>query len=274
MGIKVRVGELLLPRRMREEVLKLLANEAAPVLGEFLVKQIAYTHDVQGRSEDDRHGIWPPRKVPSSGIVVFSKRGALVNAIKRMLKKRVIELSGTYRIEQQVIDATKHGGTMTGVGRYGKTGTFTHRQLLGAALALSREKKNKEVMKARKREIQEEFAKGEHASAEKIAELQQLLKSTPRPITSLRSSRDSMKYRPRPVLFVTGTLRDSWSWKVVQEANRVVLYIGTATEYAAVHYFGSVKQNIPVRKEFVITNNDRAMIAELFSDVMGREFGK
>lgn len=271
MGITVRVGDLVVPKRLREKLVQVMTGELAPVVGEFLVRQIAYTHDVQGRTEDDKHGVWPPRKVPSSGIVVFSQRSDLKNAIKEMLRlKKEGKRKSVYEIQQQRLE----GDDFSGVGRWGGgKAKFTHRQLLGAALALDEEKKNKNRKKELKQQIQEEFAKTS-PDADKLATLKQLEMSTPRKITSLRSSRDSLKYRPRPVLFRTGTLRDSWNWKVLQEGKKTVIYIGTTVEYARVHFDGSVKKNIPARKEFVMTRKDRATITDLTNDIVGEEFGR
>lgn len=269
MGITVKIGSLVVPKGMRAKLAEVMTNEVAPVIGEFLVKQIAFTHDVQGRTEDDQYGVWPPRKVPTSGIVVFSERGDLKRAIRQMLKdKKRNQLKSNYAVNQQTIA----GKDMTGVGRYGRSGSFTHKQLEGAILALGQEKSNKKKRAVLQKEVRDELSKGEGASVDRLAELRSVLKSTPRAITSLKSARDSMKYRPRPVLFQTGTLRDSWNWKVSTEKNSTVIYIGTSVQYAAVHFDGSPKRNIPARKEFVLTKKDDAQMGEIIRDVVSSNF--
>ena len=269
MGIKVNVGELVVPARMREKLVFIMATELAPVVGEFLVRQIAYTHDVQGRNEDDQHGVWPPRKVPTSGVVVFSQRAELKQAITQMLKDQARGVDRTYQIKQQRIEQD----SFTGTAPRGQMGTFTKRQLLGAKLALDQEKKNAVRKRELKQQIQEEFAKGT-PDADTLARLKMEERSVPRKITSLKSARNSMKYRARPALFQTGTLRDSWNWKVIAEGRKAVLYIGTSIEYARVHFDGSAKKNIPVRKEFVLTRKDREMIKQFTTEVVGNAFGQ
>lgn len=264
----------LSPPDLQARMLSVLHTHAAPVIGLYLVRQVEYSHDVQGRDEEDRHGVWPERKVPSSGLLVFGDRKAVSAAIKKLDD---LDKQGLQHQKFTIKRAAKSLGA-------GRSEEFSRRQVLGAKLALEQEAKrarfnakaktlagldNKKAVYAKRKEVRAEamlaLTDGRLLDAKRKFRQLALMAG---PISKGRSYRTAATYLPRPVLLRTGTMKSSWTYRVERQSDMVVVYIGTPVKYAKYHELG---KGVPLRRQVVVSRQDKAKIAALTGDVMQRE---
>lgn len=270
MGITVKAHVLSNPRRMTAKLAEVLHNEVAPVVGLFLVRQVEHTHDVQGRTEDDSEGVWPPRKPPSSGLIVFGQRKEVLAAIKQLIKDKDQQVFTIKRAEKSL-------GAERDV-------VFTRKQVQGAKLAIEAEQRRKRFQKKAKGFAGISTAKEKAAARQELKQKKALALIEGRLVEAARkdrqlqllaaaiskgtSYRNSATYLPRPVLLRTGALKSSWTYRVLRQNDLVVVFIGTTIHYARYHELGL---GVPQRKQVVISNNDRKRIAELTNSILGRK---
>lgn len=271
MGFAVRANGWDDPLALSKRVTDILRGKAAEAVGLYLVAQVAYSHEVQGRDEDDKHNVWPERKVASTGLIVFGERSAVKAAIKEALSDPTKQQFEIARAKNAPADAVR---------------LFGRRQVLGASLALEQEqlrtKAQKELGMGSERARQEarrsawkafRFAvAGGDTEAALVAH--KLWRSAHRKITKAGSYARTASYLPRPVLLRTGTLRDSWTFRVETVGNKVVLWVGTTVPYARAHELGSPKRNLPVRQQVVVSNMDRAHIRGIVGDILNEELNR
>lgn len=265
MGVEVRSGDWENRLALKTRMVKALRGPVAENVGLFLVSQIAFTHEMQGRSEDDQTRVWPPRKVPSAGLVVLGNRSAVRKAIREARQNP----SKTHFEIKRHVKAPDGAST-----------TFTRAQVLGASGALAAEKNRKGKQKQaglKGRKLQEQRRKLKQVHLEQLynGDEEGALR-TRRELAALKSSigtaasyKRSASYLPRPVLLRTGTMRDSWTFRVEVIGAKVVLWISTSVEYAKYHELGL---GVPQRRQFVVTHNDRRHIQELVADIVREEF--
>lgn len=262
-------AHVLDPKRFAGKVTQVLQEEAAPLVGLYLVRQIEFTHDVQGRDEDDRTGIWPPRKMPSSGLIVFGERRSVLAALKQLADKDKKEFT-------IIRDAKGLGAD--------RSATFSRRQVEGARLAIEAEKRRKRFKKRaaglagisgerkqqeakRSLKMQAVLALSEGRFQEADRKLRQLDLMAAN-ISKGRSYKRSVNYLPRPVLLRTGAMKSSWTFRVERENDLVVIMVGTKIPYAKHHELG---EGVPQRRQVVVANQDRAKIADMVAGVLNRD---
>lgn len=275
MPITLKLGPLLVPGAFAGKVSQILAEKVAPQLGMFFVRQVEYSHDVQGRDEDDRVMVWPARKVASTGLLIFGMRSAVNKAIKQLAKDNKAGVTAaTYRVARN-----KNAPA-------GQQVDFTAKQIRGAALALAEEKKRKAFQKALKVDFGVKKTGMDQAKVALKATLKAALESgdKPKAAQAMRSMRllaqsigsggsyaRTANYLPRPVLLRTGTMKSSWTFRVMRHGPRVMVAVGTNVRYARQHEFGVPARGLPARRQFVVSRSDRADVQKLTQDTLARE---
>lgn len=251
---------------MTSKVQKALRGRVAEAIGVYMVAQVAYTHEVQGRDEDDKHGVWPPRKTASTGLIVFGDRSAVKRAINEALNDPT----------KQQFEIARSKKAPSGV-----ASTFGRKQVLGAALALEQEalrvagqkaagiggaRAQQEARRSAWKTFKLASAEG---NVEAALEARKLWRMVHRKITGAGSYARTASYLPRPVLLRTGTLRDSWTFRVESEGSRVIVYIGTQVPYARFHELGTA--TLPARREVVVSAMDRKHIKDIATEILNEE---
>lgn len=277
MPIQVKVGNLLVPAMMLGEVSRCLETKVGPQVGLYMVRQVEHTHDVQGRDEEDRTGIWPPRKVASTGLIIFGVRGQVTKAIKALEKARKKgDPQFLFRVERN-----KNSYANAQV-------EFRPAQLRGAKLAIAEEKQRNEVQKGLKKEWGKEY-KAKVSRVQRILKMelkealaagdktkavakQTALRLLNRPIGKGSSYAQTARYLPRPVLLRTGTMKSSWTYRIERAGAKVTVFVGTPTKYARWHELGSPARNIPIRKQVVLSRQDKINIQKMTSLTLADHF--
>jgi phage gpG-like protein len=262
---------------MLGEVARCLETKVAPQVGLYMVRQVEHTHDVQGRDEEDRTGIWPPRKMASTGLIIFGERGAVKKAIKQLEKARAKgDPQYLFRVQR---NKNSYDNAQT---------EFRPGQLRGAKLALAEEKQRKDVQKDLKKEWGKDFKKNvsraqrvlkhelklalEEGDVGKAAAKRSALRLLNRPIGKGDSYARTASYLPRPVLLRTGTMKSSWTFRVERSGAKVTVFVGTPTKYARWHELGSPQRHIPIRRQVVLSRQDKGNIQALTALTLADHF--
>lgn len=282
MPIEIKLNGFAVPAIMLGRLSAILAQDAAPVIGQYLVRQIEHTHDVQGRDEEEHEGIWPPRKLPSSGLVVWGNRKDIKDAIKRLDYEKRMKAAGKVFGEEITSFSIAPGKKSIRT----NAEIANRKRIWSAKGALNAEKARKAFQKKLKAELGENstrkmqnarrvlnkeltIALGE-GNVEDAARARQSLYWLNRAIAKPGSWARTATYSPRPVLFRTGTLKSSWTFRVERRGPMVTLFVGTPVAYAKQHEFGTPR--IPARRQFVISRKDRENIQKLTADVLSTRF--